>query len=50
MAELATNYKIQVAQTEEDFRHAARLFREYADWLKVDLCYQNFDQELASLP
>jgi len=38
------------ADSAEQIGEAKRLFQEYADGLGVDLCFQNFEQELASLP
>lgn len=36
--------------TPEQFDDVRELFREYAAALDVDLCFQNFDAELAGLP
>lgn len=33
-----------------DIAYARALFVEYAQWLKIDLCFQDFDRELATLP
>lgn len=40
---------IQVKSNEEVLK-ARGLFEEYAAWLGINLCFQNFDKELAELP
>lgn len=42
--------KIIQAQSQEDIACARALFEEYATRLGIDLCFQKFDEELASLP
>lgn len=38
------------AESEVDLDEVRALFKEYAASLSVDLCFQNFEQELAELP
>jgi carbonic anhydrase len=38
------------AQSAHEIEQAQLLFREYQSWLQIDLCFQNFEKELANLP
>jgi putative acetyltransferase len=41
---------LQTPQTPDDIEAVRGIFRDYAEQLGVDLCFQNFDDELATLP
>ena len=43
------SYRIEVAGTDEQFRQAGQLFRQYAEFLGHDLEFQGFSEELESL-
>jgi len=42
--------KLILATSESDIKEARTLLQEYAAWLGISLCFQNFDRELAALP
>jgi hypothetical protein len=42
--------EIRPADIPEDLAEVRALFREYADGVGVDLCFQGFEAELAELP
>ncbi len=42
--------KLIQAKSDEEFLQAGQLFGEYAAWLGINLCFQNFEKELAELP
>jgi len=46
----AVQIRLVQADTPELLDAAREIFREYAASLQVDLCFQNFEAELAGLP
>ena len=50
MADPSPDIYILPARSSSEVLVAAELFREYARSLGIDLCFQQFDEELESLP
>lgn len=42
--------QLRQVTTEQDVARARALFHEYHEWLGINLCFQNFDKEVAELP
>jgi putative acetyltransferase len=43
-------FQIIEAKTPEQIAETRKLFREYESWLGMSLCFQGFEEELATLP
>ena len=39
-----------IEATDKDMPRVGKLFREYQQWLGIDLCFQGFEEELSTLP
>ena len=42
--------QIVQAQSETELQQVRELFEEYVEWLGINLCFQNYDKEVAELP
>src|SRR3954469_25756743 len=42
-------YENTYVTTEDEYAAAASLFRQYAEWLNIDLSFQHFEEELKQL-
>ena len=49
MTEAQPGITIETATAPDAFAAGRMLIQEYADWLAVDLCFQDYDEELANL-
>jgi carbonic anhydrase len=47
---MATDLRVLSADDRVELDHVRQFFRNYAAWLGVDLCFQGFAEEMASLP
>ena len=47
---MTTTHQIRPARFPEDAETVRQLFRDYANWLALDLDFQDFEAELAALP
>ena len=48
--EVQTRYTVEPATTPDDIRAITNLFKDYTAWLDLDLAFQDYATELASLP